>query len=207
MELLPSNRPHLPEFSTKLPKSFQLLVSEWQNVELEQYVRERDRRHWPNKFQQAFKKRYYLIQKIQEQLPFVRSPTGGAFEGDQEDRMMAAARIMDERRGQQSLANFHRDLHRGDPTVRRRRPKRRRDEENTQQPPTRQPTVATRRQGQERGWVLDVAAHNATVEGQRRRQDTGRDRANVSNRQREMEERELEEEYGRRITIERINFD
>ena len=116
--------PRLPAIGTAMPKSFTILVKEWDNRGLETF---RDA-VFANiaALSQAYNKRKYLYdtvarRRVDEGLPSLDS----------------AARSLDRERGGASMPNFYKILHAADNTVVRRRKRRDRDPDAT--PPRRPP--------------------------------------------------------------------
>jgi hypothetical protein len=119
------NTPRLPAFGKRMPRSFVLLLAEWENRGLEEFrnvsFRNTDA---PTALAQAYAKRKYLYDAIVE----------GCTPGES---LQQAASSLDRARGEMSMTNFYRHLHSADGTIVRRR--RRRGEEAEEALPRRRP--------------------------------------------------------------------
>jgi hypothetical protein len=123
--LHPSNHPLVPAFSGAIPASFILLLSEWQRLGLSAYVLDGSRRGWDNKMKTGFSRRKYLLGMIERKLQFIRNFDGTAFNGTQQQRLMAAAEAMDADRGRKTMHQFWQHCHNNDTSRQRRGPRRR----------------------------------------------------------------------------------
>jgi hypothetical protein len=104
--LYPSNRPFVPAFSGAMPRSFVILVSEWSRLGLSKFILDNSRTHWPKGMKTAYTRRVFMMNFIKNKLQFVRNPDGTAFEGMQQQKLIAAAEIMDNERDRTSMYKY-----------------------------------------------------------------------------------------------------